>query len=128
MANEIAKELAALRRMTPAQLREKYVEVFGKPTVTKNRTWLIRRIAWRLQALAEGDLPQRAKQRAAGRRTRRSITSAEGCVGSATDSCLDPCCCRGANQPRSASGEKMRIPCRAGTGFVRLAGEGAGSL
>jgi hypothetical protein len=36
--------LAALQRMTPAQLRAKYVEVFGEATVTKNRTWLIRRI------------------------------------------------------------------------------------
>jgi hypothetical protein len=65
MANDVAKELAALQRMAPAQLREKYTEVFGEATVTKNRTWLIRRIAWRLQALAEGDLSERAKQRAA---------------------------------------------------------------
>ncbi len=51
--------------MTPTQLREKYVEVFGEATVTKNRTWLVRRIAWRLQALAEGDLSERARDRAA---------------------------------------------------------------
>jgi hypothetical protein len=65
MATEITKELAALQRMTPAQLREKYVAVFGEATVTKNRIWLVRRIAWRLQMLAEGDLSQRAKERAA---------------------------------------------------------------
>jgi hypothetical protein len=65
MATEIGKELAALQRMTPARLRERYAEVFGEPTVTKNRTWLVRRIAWRLQALAEGDLSERARQRAA---------------------------------------------------------------
>lgn len=65
MATEIGKELAALQRMAPAQLREKYIAVFGEATVTKNRTWLVRRIAWRLQALAEGDLSKRARQRAA---------------------------------------------------------------
>jgi hypothetical protein len=65
MVTEIGKELAALQRMTPAQLREKYAAVFGEATVTKNRTWLLRRIAWRLQVLAEGDLSERAKERAA---------------------------------------------------------------
>ena len=65
MATDVAKELAALQRMTPAQLREKYVAVFGEATATKNRTWLVRRIAWRLQMLAEGDLSERARQRAA---------------------------------------------------------------
>jgi hypothetical protein len=29
------------------------------------RSWLVKRIAWRLQALAEGDLSERARQRAA---------------------------------------------------------------
>lgn len=65
MATEIAKELAALQRMGVAALREKYAAVFGEATATGNRTWLIRRIAWRLQMLAEGDLSERAKQRAA---------------------------------------------------------------
>jgi len=65
MEINVAKEVAALSRMTPAQLREKYAAVYGEPTVTKNRTWLVRRIAWRLQALAEGDLSERAKARAA---------------------------------------------------------------
>jgi Protein of unknown function (DUF2924) len=65
MANETAKALAALQRMGVAALREKYAEVFGEPTTTGNRTWLVQRIAWRIQALAEGDLSERAKQRAA---------------------------------------------------------------
>ena len=61
----VGKEVAALARMTPKQLREKYAAVFGEATNTGNRTWLVRRIAWRLQALAEGDLSARARQRAA---------------------------------------------------------------
>src|SRR5437764_10222902 len=65
MANGVAKELVALQRMGVVALREKYAEVFGEATTTGNRTWLQRRIAWRLQALAEGDLSERAKQRAA---------------------------------------------------------------
>ena len=65
MATEIAKELVALQRMGVSALREKYAEVFGEATTTGNRTWLVRRIAWRLQALAEGDLSDRARQRAA---------------------------------------------------------------
>jgi Protein of unknown function (DUF2924) len=54
-----------LQRLTLNELRDKYAEVHGEPTRTGNRTWLIRRIAWRLQALAEGDLSARARQRAA---------------------------------------------------------------
>jgi Protein of unknown function (DUF2924) len=60
MATEIGKELAALQRMDMAELREKYAEVFGEATTTGNRTWLVRRIAWRIQALAEGDLSDSA--------------------------------------------------------------------
>ncbi len=51
--------------MTPKQLREKFAEVFGEATNCHNRTWLHQRIAWRLQALAEGDLSDRARTRAA---------------------------------------------------------------
>jgi hypothetical protein len=38
--------------------------VFGEATRAGNKSWLIKRIAWRLQALAEGDLSERARQRA----------------------------------------------------------------
>jgi DUF2924 family protein len=61
----IGAEVAALRRLTAAELRRRFAELFGQPTHTGNKTWLIRRIAWRLQALAEGDLSERARQRAA---------------------------------------------------------------
>src|SRR5437762_12681442 len=57
--------LAALQRLTIQQLRCRYAELFGETTTPKNRTWLLRRLAWRLQALAEGDLSERARQRAA---------------------------------------------------------------
>jgi hypothetical protein len=60
----IAKEVAAMRRMTTSQLRARYAEAFGETTDATNRVWLIKRIAWRLQALAEGDLSERARRRA----------------------------------------------------------------
>jgi Protein of unknown function (DUF2924) len=65
MQINVGKEIAALARMGVAALRAKYAAVFGEATSTGNRTWLVRRIAWRLQALAEGDLSERAKARAA---------------------------------------------------------------
>jgi hypothetical protein len=60
----ILNEVAALQRLTIGQLRQRFAEVFGEATPASNRTWLVKRIAWRLQALAEGDLSQRARQRA----------------------------------------------------------------
>src|SRR5438270_3418567 len=56
--------IAALQRLTMHELRLRYAELFGETTAVKNRTWLLRRVAWRLQCLAEGDLSERARQRA----------------------------------------------------------------
>src|SRR5271170_6276043 len=61
----IHHELTALQRLTIKQLRARYAEVYGEGTSASNRVWLIKRIAWRLQALAEGDLTERARRRAA---------------------------------------------------------------
>lgn len=54
-----------LQELTVGQLRDRYAEVFGEPTRSGNRQWLLRRVAWRLQAVAEGDLSERARRRAA---------------------------------------------------------------
>jgi len=61
----ILNEVAGLQRLTIGQLRQRFAELFGEATPASNRTWLIKRIAWRMQALAEGDLSQRARRRAA---------------------------------------------------------------
>jgi hypothetical protein len=61
----IEREVGRLRKLPPGRLRERYAEVFGEPTRTGNKDWLVKRIAWRLQALAEGDLSDRARRRAA---------------------------------------------------------------
>ena len=65
MSLDLAAELAALRRLNAQQLRQRFTELFGEATHTSNRTWLIKRLAWRLQALAEGGLSERARRRAA---------------------------------------------------------------
>ena len=59
----IPKQIAALERMTVGQLRKRYAEVFGEAARSGNKQWLFRRIAWRIQALAEGDLATRATER-----------------------------------------------------------------
>jgi hypothetical protein len=61
----VGKEIAAIQRMSVKELRDRYAEAFGESANTNNRAWLIKRIAWRLQALAEGDLSERARRRAA---------------------------------------------------------------
>src|ERR1700675_2551480 len=65
MDPEITKEVAGLPQLSFADLRARYAELFHEPTRVGNRSWLVRRIAWRLQALAEGDLSDRARQYAA---------------------------------------------------------------
>lgn len=65
MEIEIDREMAALEGMSTGQLCERYAELFGQPVRTRHRAYLIRKIAWRLQAVAEGDLTERARRRAA---------------------------------------------------------------
>jgi hypothetical protein len=57
-------DLAILQRMTTSELRNRYIEVFGEQPPTWNRVWMLKRIAWRLQALAEGGLSERSRRRA----------------------------------------------------------------
>ena len=64
MALNVGKEIAALKQMTVPELRQKYEEVFGEPTRAGNKDFLFKRIAWRIQSLAEGDLSERARRRA----------------------------------------------------------------
>ena len=61
----IEREVGKLLKLPVPKLREKYAEAFGESTRTANKAWLVKRIAWRLQALAEGDLSERARRRAA---------------------------------------------------------------
>lgn len=60
--NDVEQEIAALRGMTPTQLRGRYRELFGQESRSGNRQWLFRRCAWRVQMLAEGDLGERVER------------------------------------------------------------------
>lgn len=65
MTLNVAKELAELRRMSVADLRSRYAEVFGETTNARHKDWLVKRVIWRMQCLAEGDISERARARAA---------------------------------------------------------------
>src|SRR5208337_1515478 len=58
------KEIDELSTMPVGQLRQKYLEVFGEESRSNHKQFLFRRIAWRIQALAEGGLSDRARRRA----------------------------------------------------------------
>jgi hypothetical protein len=60
----VGAELASLHRMTVGELREKYAAAFGEETRSWNKDFLRKRIAWRIQELAEGGLSERARRRA----------------------------------------------------------------
>jgi hypothetical protein len=60
----VLMEIESLRRASMADLRKKYQEVFQEETRCRHREHLFRRIAWRMQAMAEGDLSERARARA----------------------------------------------------------------
>lgn len=60
----VETEIEALREMTVKQLRQRHVDLFGEPIFSGHREFLFRRLAWRVQAMAEGGLSERARQRA----------------------------------------------------------------
>src|ERR1700688_971458 len=57
--------LEALPDLKVAELKKRYRELFGEESKSSNKQFLFRRIAWRVQANAEGGLSERARQRAA---------------------------------------------------------------
>ena len=60
---DIGPRLAALCRMTVGELREEFLRIYGFPTRSRNRIHLQKRVAWKIQADAEGGLSQRALER-----------------------------------------------------------------
>jgi len=64
MQLDIDAEVANLQAMSTGELAKRYAEVFGEQARSRHKAYLIRRIAWRMQALADGDLSERARRRA----------------------------------------------------------------
>lgn len=58
------RELGRLPSMEARELRRRYREVFGEKARTTQKQQIIRRIGWKLQALAQGDISEAACQRA----------------------------------------------------------------
>ena len=50
---DVPKEMAALARMTIHELRTKYRELYGFPSMVAHKTYLRKRIIWKLQSIAE---------------------------------------------------------------------------
>ena len=61
----IVQEIARLQRLSVGELRAEWVRLYGQETRSRNRVYLWRRLAWRLQELAYGGLSDAAKQRLA---------------------------------------------------------------
>src|SRR4051794_8186725 len=60
----VEKELAQLQKLGTNDLQARFAEVYGEPTHSRHKQWLIKRIIWRMQANAEGGLSERARRRA----------------------------------------------------------------
>src|SRR6266404_9470081 len=65
MDRAVIAAIDQLRGLKIAALKTKYRELFGEESKSSNKQFLFRRIAWRLQANAEGGLSERARHRAA---------------------------------------------------------------
>ena len=58
--DDMPSQLAALETMNVPALAEKYRELYGEPTRSRNRAYLKKRLAWRIEANFQGDLSQSA--------------------------------------------------------------------
>lgn len=54
--DDMPSQLAALETMNVPALAEKYRELYGEPTRSRNRAYLKKRLAWRIEANFQGDL------------------------------------------------------------------------
>jgi Protein of unknown function (DUF2924) len=64
MNKAIMTEVENLRRASVTSLQKRYRELFQEEARSRHREHLFRKIVWRLQALAEGELSERARARA----------------------------------------------------------------
>ena len=60
----VLMEIERLRLATVRELQGRYFELFGQRSLSNHKQFLFRRVAWRLQALAYGDLSEQARRQA----------------------------------------------------------------
>src|SRR5882762_7214192 len=65
MDSVVVAAIDDLRDMKVVALKRRYWALFGEESKSSNKQFLFRRIAWRMQANAEGGLSERARRRAA---------------------------------------------------------------
>ncbi len=63
MADSVITQIRALQRMSVAELRVRWRELYREESRSRNRDFLIKRLCWRVQECAHGGLSDRAKQR-----------------------------------------------------------------
>jgi len=118
MDETLRQEIENLRQLKTKELKLRYRQLFGEDSPSSNQQHLFRRIAWRLQVQAEGDLTERAKQRAhqlvqdvdlrlrAPRRFWNELANANGAAQSRRDARLPPI---GAILERSYQGQRVVV-------------------
>ena len=62
--NDLIAESKILEELTIGQLRERFTEVMGYSSRSRNRLFLVRKILWGMQAEVLGDISEEARKRA----------------------------------------------------------------
>jgi len=65
MEKTVLGRIDRLRRMTVGELQAEWLRLYGEPTRSRNKTYLFRRLAWRVQELAHAGLSDAATTRIA---------------------------------------------------------------
>lgn len=60
---KVMVQLAELPTMAVRHLQARYLELFGEATRSRNRDYMVKKLSWRIQEIAEGGLSDRAKAR-----------------------------------------------------------------
>ena len=63
MSASMLSQIGALQRMSVSDLQAEWIRLYGEPTRSRNRQFLFRRLAWRIQELQHGGLSDVAKDR-----------------------------------------------------------------
>jgi hypothetical protein len=61
----IQSELVRLNKLRMPELHAEYMRLHGEEARSNNRIFLVKRLAWKLQSMAEGGLSERARAKAA---------------------------------------------------------------
>jgi hypothetical protein len=63
MSRSLSAQVAALPKLTTADLIARYEELVGEPPPIVRRAWVLKRVAWHTQAAALGGLSDKAQER-----------------------------------------------------------------